>query len=124
MGDRKFLALGVAFVVALASGAALAADSSNGQKIFKKKCKACHTVDQGGKHKTGPNLFGIVGAKAGSTDFAKYKVVNGLDLVWDEDNLEKFLAAPDEFAGGKTKMKPTKKAENRADLVAYLMTLK
>ncbi len=33
------------------------------------KCKACHTFDVGGKHKTDPNLSGIVGRTMGSTDF-------------------------------------------------------
>jgi cytochrome c len=114
----------MAVAVVLASGAAFAGDSASGQKVYKKKCKMCHTTEQGGKQKMGPNLFGIMGAKAGATDYAKYKSVDKLDLVWDADNMDKFLAAPDEFAGGKTKMKPTKKAEDRADLITYMMTFK
>ncbi|MFV2091762.1 MAG: cytochrome c family protein, partial [Hyphomicrobiales bacterium] len=34
-------------------------DAAKGEKLFK-KCKACHTSEQGAKNKIGPNLFGIV----------------------------------------------------------------
>ena len=68
---------------------------ASGEKVFKKKCKACHTVAQGGKQKLGPNLFGIMGAKAGATDFAKYKKINSVDVVWDEASMAAFLANPD-----------------------------
>lgn len=124
MRKQLLAALGLVAAMALSAGSAYAGDAANGEAVFNKKCKACHTADQGGKHKVGPNLFGIAGANAGTTDFARYKVLNGTSIVWTDENLDKFLADPDGFAGGKTKMKALDDAAARADVIAYLKTLK
>ncbi len=96
------------------------------------KCKACHTFEQGGRHKTGPNLFGIVGKKAGSTDFKKYsKALKNADWVWNEENLKAWVCdskkairdlTGDEHA--KTRMGKQKKCGDDAEaVVAFLKTL-
>lgn len=41
-------------------------DAAAGKKLFVKVCATCHNVDKGGKHKIGPNLFGIMGHTCGS----------------------------------------------------------
>ncbi len=54
------------------------------------KCKACH--DFGAKHKVGPGLKGIMGKKAGATDFKRYsKSLKGGAWVWDEKNMRAWL---------------------------------
>ena len=117
--------LAIVAVVALAGGPALAAgDAAKGAKVFK-KCKACHTANKGGKHRVGPNLFGIVGRQAGSTSFKRYKGLKGSDIVWDEDSLDKWLTNPKKFIGKRTSMPfKLKKAGDRAAIIAYLKTLK
>ena len=36
-----------------------------GAKLFKAKCATCHTCNEGGPNKQGPNLFGVIGRQSG-----------------------------------------------------------
>ena len=124
---KIFLTLAVSLVAAVSfSSASLAeGDVKKGKKVFK-KCKACHTVDQGGKNLVGPNLFGIVDAKAGVKPGYKYsKAMLASGLTWDEATLDKYLLKPKQLVK-KTKMTfvGLKKEKHRVNVIAYLKTLK
>jgi len=118
MNTSKILALGVAVAIAVSSGSALA--SSKGEKTFKKKCAACHSLSPG-KNKIGPSLAGVFGRKAGSTDFKKYKGLKDADFVWDEANLDAWLTNPKKFIGKRTAMSlKLKKKADRDEIIGFL----
>ena len=95
-----------------------------GMKVFK-KCAACHTVNEGGANKVGPNLWNIVNADiANNPGFAYSAVLQGLEGSWTYEELSKFLYKPAKYAKG-TKMSfiGLKKDKDRANLIAYLRSL-
>ncbi|MDD9912008.1 MAG: cytochrome c family protein [Alphaproteobacteria bacterium] len=99
-------------------------DIKKGAKIAG-KCKACHTFDQGGKHRTGPNLWASYGdATAGKEGFAYSPAMAGMNGTWDDDTLHAFLENPRGYVSGtKMQFNGIKKPKDRADLIAWLKTL-
>ncbi|MBF0625547.1 MAG: cytochrome c family protein [Magnetococcales bacterium] len=128
MKRNTMIALAIASAFGLASQQALAGDAAKGAELFKKKCTSCHSIEQGGKDKVGPNLHGIAGkASAKSETFAaKYSAdMKASGLTWDDATLDKFLIKPKDLVKG-TKMTfagLTDQAE-RADVIAYMNTMK
>ena len=112
----------IAAALSLGAGAAQAeGDATKGAKVFK-KCKACHTIAEGGKKKQGPNLFDIVGRKAATVEGFKYsKAMKASGLTWNEEMLDKFLTKPKKLVP-KTRMAfaGLKKESQRKNLIAYL----
>lgn len=118
------LAALAALVLAGAAPPAAAQDAAAGQRVFN-QCRACHTVDQGGRNGVGPNLHGVVERKAGAVEGFRYsapmreKAAGG--LAWTEDNLKAYLRNPKEVVPGGSMAYPGLRNEQQLnDLVAYL----
>ena len=124
-------------------GAAQAGDAANGESVFAKRCKTCHSIIspsgeeivKGGK--TGPNQWGTIGMQAGShKDFDKYGdslvAAGEAGLVWTEEEVIKYLEDPRAYLREKTgdakarslmAFKLRDEGE-RADVAAYLAQFK
>lgn len=98
-----------------------AADIAKGEKLSK-ACAACHSFEQGGPDKVGPNLYGVVGGpKAHKAGFAYSSSLAEMGGSWDYDALNHFLYKPKDYISG-TKMNYVgmKKAGDRAAMIAWL----
>ncbi len=119
--------------VKTAEAALLSGDAAKGEKVFN-KCKACHTAEEGGKHKIGPNLFGVIGRTAGTADgFTKYSdAMVAYGQTWTPELVVEYVENPSNFLKDKTgdtsaKSKMTFKLrddQDRVDVAAYLDSLK
>lgn len=115
-------ALGAVMAIGLMTSAAQAGDAAAGKKVFN-KCRSCHTLEEGGKNRVGPNLHGIMGRAAGSADGFKFSAaMKESGIVWDETTLGEFLTKPKAVIP-KTKMAfpGIKKPEQLENLIAYLI---
>lgn len=98
------------------------ADIAKGEKVFA-KCVACHTINAGGANGIGPNLHGVMGEGVGTghAGFAFSDALKSKGGSWDFATMDHWIKSPREFAPG-TKMTfaGLGKAEDRANLIAYL----
>ena len=120
------------FVVAAAAlapavfAAAPKPDIENGKTIFTQQCGICHATSKEPGTTLGPNLLGVVGRKAASVeDFAMYSpALKASKITWNAKSLNEFLANPMSRVPGTTMPMLIPDDKTRADVVAYLATLK
>jgi len=121
-------------VLALAAGIAAPAfaddgftsgDAKHGEKVFK-LCKACHTAEEGGPNRVGPNLYGIF--KRGVATHEGYKYSDAMKKFgeehkeWTPDVMFVYLKSPQKDVPGTFMSFPgLKKEKDRNDLITYLI---
>ena len=119
-------ALGGAVIVALAMPAG-AQDIADGEKQFKRHCGICHVAEKDSDRRLqGPNLFGLVGRKAGTIEGFRYSDANkNSGIVWTPEVLDEYLVDPrKKIPGTIMAFAGVRKPEERKALIEYLVSLK
>ena len=86
------------------------------------RCKGCHSIAKGAPSSAGPNLYAVIGRRAGS--YPGYPFSDELaqsGVMWDAQSLDAFLADPSGYIPGSDMRRGTvREAETRAAIIAYL----
>jgi len=121
----------LALAALLATPAAHASDANgdavNGKQLFEASgCPACHGVTKEDNAKVGPNLVGVVGRKAGTTQslLGPSENMKKYGVIWSAETLDEFLVNPSAKVPGTAMAGILSDAQQRADVIAYLATLK
>ena len=117
---------GLAVQASTESGADISAllamgDVAHGEKVYK-KCKACHSIKQGGGNKIGPALWNVIFRPVGSiTDYKYSKALSSYGNEWTWEEMNGFLTKPSKWIkGNKMGFAGLKKEKDRASVILYL----
>ena len=90
------------------------------------QCAVCHSTAEGQPHRIGPNLFDIYGKAAGKGDgFSYTAALRESGIIWTEETLDAFIADPQNYVrGNRMAYLGEADAETRANIIAYLKTLR
>ena len=122
---RLLKATGIVAMGLMLAAQAMAADAKNGASVFE-RCAICHSNTKDAPAKIGPNLFGVVGRKAGTMpDFSYSAAMKSAGFVWTADKLTAYVQHPQVVVpGNRMAFAGINSAKDSQDLVAYLATLK
>lgn len=99
-----------------------AGDVQKGAALYQDRCTACHAVDS---NKIGPAHRGVMGRRVGSLAGYTYSVELARSrLRWTPQTLNVWLEDPEELVAGQRMGFQVEDPRERADLIAYLATLK
>jgi cytochrome c len=93
----------------------------DGRTLFRNQCATCHADAKGNPDRQGPNLYGVVGRKAGSEPGFHYS--GGFakaDFAWDDAYLDQWLANPQSVIPGTNMMYRQAKPGVRQAIIRYL----
>ena len=100
--------------------------NSEGEKLFRLRCGACHSVEPGQPSVVGPPLAGVFGRAAGSVDgFAYSRAMQAYGKIWTAENMDEFLEKPAELVpGNRMAFVGLSNARQRQLIVEYLEIFK
>jgi cytochrome c len=117
---RKSVLLGAALLLPLVAGIP-AVEAGEGAEAFKKRCSACHLIDQP-NNRVGPHLMDVKGRTAGSIEGARYTdALKNSGIVWDAATLDQYLAAPRTLVPGSSMTFAVRDEAERKLIVDFLM---
>jgi cytochrome c len=125
VGSLKTGLLASALLTLAIPSANATGDAARGRALFV-QCAACHTAQKGAQNRVGPNLFGVVGRKAGTLPGYSYSsAMMKSGIVWGPNTLPRYLMGPSKVVPG-TKMTFAgfSNQQQANDVAAYLATLK
>jgi cytochrome c len=99
----------------------LPGNAANGERLFNRRCSGCHSLVE---HRTGPRLGDVYGRRVGAAVGYRYsESVSAQQFVWADSTLDLWLAGPRDFIRGAAMPVRIGKANERADIIAYLRTV-
>ena len=115
------LAITMAIVPTVAARAARPGDAEQGRVVYQ-TCLGCHSVDE---DDVGPRHRGVIGRRAGSVPgYAYSPSLRSSGIVWDADLLDRWLRNPQALVPGSRMFFALSDEQARADVIAYLATLR
>ncbi len=101
---------------------AAAQNAQLGMQIYQAKCSACHSVDES---RVGPAHISVFGRRAGkAADYEYSEALAKSKVVWNKTTLNAWLTDPEKVIPGQRMGYRLSVAQERADVIAYLATLK
>lgn len=93
-------------------------DALRGKAVFEHRCTGCHALDS---DREGPHLRGVYGRTAGTVPEFDYSAgIRKSGITWTDTNIEQWLRGTDEFIPGNNMGFRVPKAQDRADVIAFL----
>ncbi|MGE0424272.1 MAG: cytochrome c family protein [Reyranellaceae bacterium] len=123
----KWLGLAVSGMVVALGVPAQAQDVSAGERLFKRYCGVCHIAEKDSTRRMqGPNLWGLIGRKAGTVEGFRYTDANkNSGIVWSAETLDPYLEHPREVIKGTTMaFAGVRKPDERKAIIEYLAAQK
>jgi cytochrome c len=105
----------------------LKGDPTKGKELFQTgACVACHSITKGDNSKVGPSLFGVLGRKAGTAPslLGASENLKAYGVIWTPETLDEFLVNPSAKVPGTPMSGMITDPKQRADMIAYLSSLK
>jgi cytochrome c len=123
----RLFSLAALMAAPAAYGSDAEGDAANGKELFMASgCPACHGVTVEDNAKVGPNLVGVVGRQAGTTPslLGPSENMKKYGVTWSAETLDEFLTDPNAKVPGTAMVGILTDPQQRADVIAYLSTLK